>query len=209
MVSTMVSAKHHQHVQVMALLEFALVLLLLVMSMPLQAEETGTKGFDHFATGFPLIGRHEHIDCADCHVAGQFKGTPLDCGLCHNGIRAPGKNLQHFPSSNFCEDCHTEYTWQGAKFDHSDVFGECQDCHNNILAIGKSPSHILSTSACEDCHNTISFDHVGKVDHASVIGSCSSCHNGVTATGKPADHPETTEECNSCHSVYTWQGADD
>ena len=205
----MVTTKHPEPVQRIALFQLFFVLLLLVLPVPGQAEEAEIKGFDHFTTGFPLIGRHDLIDCSDCHIAGQFKGTPLNCGQCHNGIRAPGKNLQHYRSSNFCEDCHTEYTWQGAKFDHSDVVGECQDCHNNIVAIGKSPSHILTTSICEDCHNTITFDRVGRVDHASVIGSCSSCHNGVDATGKPADHPETTEECNSCHTVFTWQGAED
>ena len=204
----MAYTKHSQPVPLMALARLFFALLLLVLSVPAQGEEQAA-GFDHFSTGFPLIGRHDRIDCSDCHIAGQFKGTPVDCGLCHNGIRAPGKHRQHLPSSNFCEDCHTEYTWLGARFDHSDVFGECEECHNNIIAIGKSPSHILSTSSCEDCHNTISFGHVSRVDHTSVLGSCSSCHNGVVATGKPADHPLTTDECNACHTVFTWDGADD
>lgn len=198
--------------QTMILFRLPLFLLLLSFSntaLPAEKEGESVSAFDHFSTGFPLIGRHEFIDCADCHIAGQFKGTPMECGLCHNGIRAPGKHVKHLPSSNFCDDCHTDRTWLGAKFDHVDVRETCESCHNNIIAIGKSPSHILSTSICEDCHNTITFDRVGKVDHASVIGSCSSCHNGVIATGKPADHPDTTEECNICHSVYTWDGADD
>jgi len=207
--STMVTTMNPEPARRIVLLPFFYILLILIPSFSVLAENTGKTGFDHFATGFPLIGRHELIDCSDCHIAGQFKGTPLDCGQCHNGIRAPGKNLQHLPSSNFCEDCHTERTWLGAKFDHSDVFGECQDCHNNIIAIGKSPSHILSSIACVDCHNTISFERVGRVDHGSVIGSCMSCHNGVIATGKPADHPQTVEDCNSCHTVFTWDGADD
>jgi len=167
------------------------------------------ESFDHFSTGFPLIGRHEFINCSSCHVAGLFKGTPLECNFCHNGSRAPGKNPQHFPSSNVCDDCHTEYTWLGARFDHIDVHGACLNCHNNVIAIGKSPSHILSSEACEDCHNTITFDRVGKVDHISVIGVCSSCHNGVIATGKHIDHIPTTDECNACHTTTTWSGAID
>jgi hypothetical protein len=164
-------------------------------------------GFDHFTTGFPLTGRHELIDCSSCHLAGQFKGTPLECRFCHNGLRAQGKHPQHFPSNNFCDDCHTDYTWLGARFDHIDVRGACLNCHNNIIAIGKSPSHILSTETCEDCHNTITFDPVTRVDHISVIGVCSSCHNGVIATGKPAGHIPTTDECNACHTTTTWSGA--
>jgi hypothetical protein len=165
------------------------------------------EGFNHFSTGFPLTGRHELIDCSGCHLAGQFKGTPLECHLCHNGLRAQGKHPQHFPSSIFCDDCHTDYTWLGARFDHIDVRGACLNCHNNIMAIGKSPSHILSTDTCEDCHNTITFDPVTRVDHISVIGVCSSCHNGVIATGKPAGHIPTTDECNACHTTTTWSGA--
>ena len=198
--------------RLMTLFRLSLILMMLASSNVAHAADKGTEqatGFDHFTTGFPLIGRHELIDCSDCHIAGQFKGTPMECGLCHNGIRAPGKHLKHLPSSNFCDDCHTDRTWLGAKFDHIDVHETCQTCHNNSIAIGKSPSHILSTSVCEDCHNTITFDRVGRIDHASVIGSCSSCHNGVVATGKPAEHPQTTDECNSCHTVFTWDGADD
>jgi hypothetical protein len=212
MVITMTNSNNFSIAQLMILFRLPLFLLMLSFSnTALAAEKEGesVSGFDHFTTGFPLIGRHEFIDCADCHVAGQFKGTPMECGLCHNGIRAPGKHVKHLPSSNFCDDCHTDRTWLGARFDHVDVHETCQTCHNNSIAVGKSPTHILSTSICEDCHNTITFDRVGKVDHASVIGSCSSCHNGVIATGKPADHPQTTEECNVCHSVFTWDGADD
>jgi hypothetical protein len=193
--------------QLAALFFLSLVLIMVALPAPALATEKISE-FDHFTTGFPLIGRHEHTDCSSCHIAGQFNGTPMECSLCHNGIRAPGKHPQHFPCSNFCDNCHTEYTWVGAKFDHAEFQGACQDCHNNNVAIGKSPSHILSSSTCEDCHNTITFEHVAKVDHASVTGSCSSCHNGVIATGKPTHHPQTTDECNSCHTVYTWHGAE-
>lgn len=212
MVSFMVYRNNHAVTQLLTLPGLSLILVMLAFSNPAQSAEEEAKqetGFDHFSTGFPLIGRHEFIDCSDCHIAGQFKGTTMECGLCHNGVRAPGKHIKHFYTSNFCDDCHTERTWLGAKFDHIDVQQACLTCHNNSIAIGKSPSHILSGPVCEDCHNTISFDHVGRVDHASVIGSCSSCHNGVIATGKPPDHPQTTEECNNCHSVFTWDGADD
>ncbi len=172
------------------------------------AEET-QSGFDHFSTGFPLIGRHEFIDCSDCHIAGQFKGTPMDCGICHNGIRAPGKNIGHVAeSNNFCDDCHTERTWLGAKFNHNEIQKLCQECHNNVIAFGKSPSHINTSNICEDCHNTISFNHIGKIDHVSAIGACNSCHNGVIARGKTPDHiPTGVLDCNACHTVNTWLGA--
>ena len=198
--------KNLEFTPLLTLLRLSLILLLLAQFSPAQATEPAS-GFDHFSTGFPLIGRHEVIDCSECHIAGQFKGTPMVCGLCHNNIRAPGKHLQHVPSSNICDDCHTERTWLGARFDHIGIQDACVTCHNNSIAIGKSASHILSTPICEDCHNTISFDHVARVDHDSVIGVCSSCHNGFIATGKHPTHIQTTLECDDCHTTNTWLGA--
>lgn len=203
----MVYIKNPGSTQLVILLRLCFIFILLALSAPALAEEPIAE-FNHFSTGFPLTGRHELIDCSYCHIAGQFKGTPMECRLCHNGIRAPGKHAQHFISSNVCDDCHTEYTWKGARFDHADVQGACLNCHNNIIAIGKSASHIASTAICEDCHNTISFSHVGRVDHISVIGTCNSCHNGIIATGKPAEHVVTNEQCNECHTTSTWDDAD-
>jgi hypothetical protein len=166
------------------------------------------QGFDHFSTGFPLTGKHESIDCSSCHLYGQFKGTPRECFQCHNGSRADGKNAKHPPSSNFCDDCHTVYSWSGATYDHSDVTGECQSCHNNSVAVGKSAAHIATTDTCEDCHNTITFTRVANVDHDDVFGTCESCHNGVTATGKNPGHITTIAACDYCHlNTNSWLGA--
>jgi len=161
------------------------------LSFSIQATEFD-HGFDHFSTGFPLTGKHEFIECSSCHSFGQFKGTPRECFQCHDGSRADGKNPDHPPSSNFCDDCHTVYTWSGATYDHGGVTDECQNCHNNSVAIGKSASHIATTDTCEDCHNTITFTRVAKVDHTDVLGTCESCHNGVTATSKSASHIATS-----------------
>lgn len=189
------------------LLAILLLLVLFTLGLPVHAAEKSAS-FDHFSTGFPLTGQHEFLDCSSCHVAGQFKGLPLDCGLCHNGGRAPGKHAGHFRSSNTCDDCHTVNSWKGARFDHGDVQGECLSCHNNNVVSGKSPSHILSAASCEDCHNTITFDRVGRVDHAAVIGSCNACHNGVIATGKHPGHLPTIAQCDDCHlNTTTWLGS--
>ncbi len=206
----MANKKNLEFTPLITLLRLFLMLILLTLLIPAQAAEAEAEsGFDHFSTGFPLIGRHEFIDCAECHIAGQFKGTPMECGFCHNDIRAPGKHPQHVPSDNFCDNCHTERTWLGAKFDHIGIQEDCQTCHNNVIAIGKSASHILSLETCEDCHNTITFDRVARVDHNSVIGICSSCHNGVIATGMDPSHIlqtfiPTTYECDDCHTTITW-----
>lgn len=165
------------------------------------------ESFDHFTTGFPLTGKHQFLDCSSCHIGGIFKGTPLECALCHNRSRAPGKHPGHVASSNICDDCHTTDTWIGARFDHSGIFAPCESCHNNSIAVGLSPSHIATTSTCEDCHNTITFGRVGRVDHGSVLGTCNSCHNGVQASGMSPRHIATNAQCDTCHNTNTWRGA--
>ena len=115
-----------------SLAPWLIILLLLTNSTPAISADTN-EGFDHFTTGFPLTGRHELTECSGCHLAGQFKGTPMECTLCHNNSRAPGKHPQHIMSSNICDDCHTTYSWRGARFDHSDVIGSCDSCHNNSI----------------------------------------------------------------------------
>jgi hypothetical protein len=165
------------------------------------------ESFDHFATGFPLTGAHQFLDCSRCHIGGMFKGTPLECVLCHNNSRAPGKHVQHIASGNRCDNCHTDRTWIGARFDHGEVVAPCESCHNNQVSLGRSPSHIATTSQCGDCHNTLTFNRVGRVDHAAVLGTCSSCHNGVTSTGKSPQHIATLSQCDVCHNTITWKGA--
>ena len=64
-------------------IKFILITILLALNFPIQAAEE-IEGFDHFTTGFPLLGRHEFLDCSSCHIGGQFKGTPLVCELCHD-----------------------------------------------------------------------------------------------------------------------------
>jgi hypothetical protein len=176
---------------------FAMGMLLLVIS----SQSYALDAFDHFKTGFPLTGQHERVDCADCHIAGRFKGTPTECGLCHNNLIAEGKNASHIISSNFCDDCHTDLTWLNAQFEHSDITSPCVSCHNNYIAPGLPPNHINSTKDCEDCHNTITFARVIRVDHSAVLGTCSSCHNGIVASGKNPAHIQTSAECDVCHTA--------
>ena len=39
--------------------------------------------FDHSKTAFPLTGAHTSVQCAQCHVGGNFTTVPTDCASCH------------------------------------------------------------------------------------------------------------------------------
>ncbi len=146
--------------------------------------------FNHnTATSFPLTGRHTSVDCAQCHVNGQFAGTPQTCVGCHlgdfNGTTAPNHVSAGFPQD--CALCHSTAQWEGAIFDHSQTDfpltgahtqQECQVCHVNGQYQG------LST-ACVSCHQS-DFDGTDNPDHA--------------AAGFPL-------QCEVCHSTSQWEGA--
>jgi len=163
-------------------------------------------GFDHTSTRFVLTGAHESVPCEGCHSTGVFEGTPTDCSFCHDGsgTRAEsGKDLDHVPTLNRCDDCHTAFSWLDVRFDHSAVTGTCVSCHNGTFAEGRSATHIQTSADCDLCHNDFSWDVV-RFDHAGVTEPCSFCHNGMNATGKPSGHIVTAAECDLCHRTRAW-----
>ena len=88
--------------------------------------------FDHFTTGFELIGKHNDVPCEGCHVAAVFKGTPRACASCHqrgSRVSATPKHTAHVLSTDRCESCHTPQSFKPAvKFDHREMLGSCSSC---------------------------------------------------------------------------------
>lgn len=173
----------------------------------LDSESGGGKAkFDHFDTAFPLTGMHIDVACGECHMDGIFKGTPQQCFVCHNGVRATGKSPGHVPSDDNCDNCHTTFSMNDARFEHFNITAACTSCHNGVTSNGLPSNHILTNQECNACHNTNTWLNA-LFDHAEVTGPCSSCHNGIVATGKTQGHVVTALECDACHSTNTWLGA--
>jgi len=149
------------------------------------------KDFDHFDTGFPLTGKHNNTACDSCHINGVFKGTPKECGACHNEQIAVGKNKTHIESTDDCDDCHTTFNFSKATVDHGAVIGQCQDCHE------QPRDHIRTNAPCDDCHNTVNWTIV-HFDHSGITQGCVECHS------KSRGHPETGDECDLCHRTNAW-----
>jgi hypothetical protein len=166
----------------------------------------GDETFDHVGTRFIITGSHTGVACESCHAMGVFRGTPTQCGFCHDGsgMRAEsGKPIDHIPTSNQCDDCHTTFTWLEVRFEHSGVSGECRSCHNGMQAEGKPLGHPVTNLDCDFCHNTYVWGNI-RFDHSGVTQPCSSCHNGTDATGKDMGHIVTNAECDVCHSTRAW-----
>jgi hypothetical protein len=172
------------------------------------------SAFDHFTTGFELLGQHLEVACEACHVGGIFKGTPHDCYACHaagSRIGASARPTNHIVSSNDCAQCHTPFAWKPvAQFDHLNVVGTCSSCHNNVQAIGKGPTHVATTLECNACHKVMQPFTAGLVippNHIpySSAASCTACHKSndfsvvPSMTDVHANAQSTTTNCIQCH----------
>lgn len=175
----------------------------LLLSPGVGWSEAKPNSFNHFKTGFPLLGAHASVPCAECHLRSVFKGTPTQCAGCHNNVIATGKSPQHIATSEACSNCHNVKSigWEiEGGFNHNGVTNNCVACHNGTKATGKSRSHIKASEKCEACHkSTNTWEPVNVVDHNEVSGTCSSCHNNKVAAGKGPTHIQTNLECNVCH----------
>lgn len=116
------------------------------------------SSFDHFSTGWPLEGAHQHLECATCHVGALFAGTPRQCVACHSRaglVKATAAPLDHIRTTEECDACHRQTSWTYVRpIDHNAVIGTCISCHNGQTATGKGPSHIPTSSDCAACHRT-------------------------------------------------------
>jgi hypothetical protein len=169
--------------------------------------------FDHSKTGFPLTGTHNTLQCAQCHVNGNYNITVSTCVSCHlndyNGTNNPNHKTVNFPTT--CETCHSTVDWTGASFDHSTTSFpltglhktvQCTQCHvnNNYTTLPTAcagchindyngttnPNHKTSgfPTTCETCHNTTGWDN-STFNHANT---------GFALTGA-----HTTVQCAQCH----------
>ena len=188
---------------------FLVVAAVLTLLAPLGAvaQSAFDSSFDHFTTGFRLDGAHLTVDCETCHVAGVFRGTPMECRGCHmlgGRIQASAKPANHVLSTDVCDDCHRTTSWVPlARMNHDAIYGSCSSCHNNVFSQGKPPNHPVTQSECDACHRTIAWLPAG-FDHTGVTGNCVSCHDGADATGKNAGHILTTNVCEDCHTTVAF-----
>lgn len=141
--------------------------------------------FDHSVTRFPLTGAHVSVDCAECHVGGQYTGTPIDCYACHRvdyeGVLDPDHQALAFPHD--CAQCHDTARWDGARFDHAfpiysgthnqSRWNTCNRCHDN-------PANPTAFD-CLVCHphsdqNETDGHHDEVRDYSYQSSRCYDCH---------------------------------
>ncbi len=151
------------------------------------------SGFDHSKTHFPLTGRHESLQCTQCHKGGD---------------------MQRFASADLtkCTVCHEDK--HGGQFAQSSTGGECSSCHT---VEGFSPSlftverHAGARFAlagahaavpCASCHTKGQRDSSAGIRFHWDSFDCRSCHTDPHA-GQFAKRMESSG-CESCHTTESW-----
>ena len=147
--------------------------------------------FDHALTDFPLIGKHETVDCASCHQVTtrnghdfqEFGGIAFEnCTACHDDVHE-GK------FGTDCTQCHTEesfHTIAGrTSFDHNTTGFPLQGQHQRI--------------DCASCHdaNAGAENVFQEFTHLDAI-NCMNCHDDVHDSKFGTD-------CRSCHNEVSFQ----
>lgn len=158
--------------------------------------------FDHEATGYPLIGKHETTACLDCHADATYQGAPTTCYGCHQA-----DDVHEGRSGEQCDRCHNPADWADTSFDHARdtqfalAGGHadlgCDGCHSADPFADRLQTTCLSCHAPDDAHD----GHFGE--------SCDTCHTDVAWDPANFDHVRDTgyalngahrdADCESCH----------
>ncbi len=131
----------------------------------------------HDVGNFSLTGSHDQLPCARCHKDKRpLAGTGNLCITCHRSDDIHANSL-----GPKCGECHTQWGFAPARFDHSSVGCNlrgvhrtlpCMDCHKAGNFMGLSP-------ACGSCHlNDARAVKLGgaRIDHTGLT-ECAGCHN--------------------------------
>jgi len=158
--------------------------------------------FDHDTTDYPLLGKHQEVQCTDCHEDKTFRTTPTTCYGCHAADDAHDGR-----SGDQCENCHNPTSWDDSSFDHArdttflldggHAVLSCGDCHS------EDPFADTMDVACASCH-------LEDDDHDTHFGDqCDTCHSTEIWTTSTFNHDVDTEhallgahesiECTDCH----------
>jgi hypothetical protein len=137
-----------------------------------EASWTENTRIDHDFTRFPLLGKHNQVECKDCHTSKKFQDASTDCVSCHvNDDEHKGK------LGDDCGLCHNPNNWSLWIFNHTSqtkfpLTGShedlnCAACHRRTLASKQSPT-------CVSCHRA-DDKHRGQYGK-----DCSRCHTTTT-----------------------------
>jgi hypothetical protein len=177
---------------------------------------------------FPLTLGHSVPKCSDCHIAGNFTTTPIDCYACHQQDYLATTDPNHKTSafSITCTDCHTNNPgWKPTTFNHtafpltlghatpkcsdchiggnySTTSPDCYSCHQQDFLSTTDPNHTTSGFAhtCKDCHSTSPGWKPATFSHTSFPLTLG--HAGPSCNDcHKGNYTTTSTDCYACHQA--------
>lgn len=159
--------------------------------------------FDHESDGhFKLIGKHDEIKCAACHIPkkdqpSRYQWSTLKqskCLSCHLDIHKTNLSPK-FRGANIgkCDSCHLQTTWKIPSFKHTITGYPLRGKHAEIK--------------CLECHKQNAAIKEAKFFHwAGLKQDCLSCHKDVHRFGTfRSKKLGTLNKCLSCHLESSWK----
>ena len=131
--------------------------------------------FDHNISRFPLLGKHQNVECKKCHLTLRYKDAKLECVACHTKDDVHKKLL-----GPKCEQCHNARDWRIWDFDHDKTKFPLDGGHKNV--------------ACIKCHDK----PADKDLRISVV--CYTCH-----TKDDVHDGSFGKQCERCHITANWK----
>jgi hypothetical protein len=174
----------------------------------------GNGTFDHSTTGFTLTGAHTSLQCAQCHVNGNYKLTSANttCVSCHqtdyNNTNNPNHVQVGFPTT--CDVCHSTTTWANATFNHNNTPFPLTGAHTTVACTNCHVNNNYTTlpTDCYGCHQT-DYNGTTNPNHkaAGFPTTCTTCHNTTSwanatfnHTYFPTNHGGANGVCATCHT---------
>jgi len=135
----------------------------------------------HDVGDFALKGSHDNLACTRCHIDSRpLQGTGNFCINCHRQDDIHANAL-----SPRCGECHTQWSFAPARFDHSTV--------------GCNLTGLHRTLPCYECHRTGQF--------VGLSPNCYGCHaddmqRASQVPNSPAalSHMQGQVQCGTCHN---------
>ena len=180
--------------------------------------------FDHSNTEFPLVGKHDEVECSVCHVKWDTRERLLRitvrpatrsfayphpvaevCTSCHLDYHRNA--FQAAPGGIACDNCHDEAGWMPGQYDverhnrdseytleGAHVATPCIECHETPAESEEATQFRISQTDCESCH-------VDDDPHQSQFTgtACKNCHDTRAFQIEEFDHASTRYRLDGAH----------
>jgi hypothetical protein len=145
------------------------------------------SNIDHDQTDFPLKGKHETVDCRDCHETTYLDPLPHNqCLDCHDDYHG-GQFIKEGKKTD-CSVCHSVEGFQGSSFNIS---------RHNETRFQLEGAHMATPCfVCHKIENEWVFRDIGL--------DCIDCHDNIHE-GQISEEYYPNKQCTICHDVSRWR----